>query len=138
MATVVGTVEGASEFTQAQGPSRLHTVSGVENEVESCEVRVKWTSGTYAQADDAEFNPVTAIQDAKRDGKAVTILSACYIADGVENGAIIGAGACTVAANVVTCPLLQEDFTERNNGAMSASWDAGVAFQVTYRQAADY
>jgi len=137
MAVVVGVVESASEYTQANGASRLHTVSGVENEVESCEVRVTWPSGTYAQADDAQFSPATAIQESKRTGKTITILQACYIADGDENGAVIAAGACAVAANVVTCELLQEDFTERGNGAMSATWDAGVAFQVTYRQSAN-
>ena len=137
MATVVGTVVAVANYSQANGPSLLHTVSGVENEVESCIVHVEWVSGTYAGADDANFSPATAIEASKRSGKSVTILQASYVASGDEDGAVLAAGACFVAANVVTCELLQEDFTERSNGAMSATWERPIAFSVSYRQNAE-
>jgi len=137
MAIVEGTTVAVSQYTQANGASLLHTVGGVENEVESCMCSVQWIAGTYAQADDATFEPAQAIQESKRSGKTITILQAAFIASGDEDGAVVSAGACTVAANVITCELLQEDFTERGNGAMGADWDRPIAFQVTYRQASN-
>lgn len=137
MAIVVGQTVAVSQYTQANGASLLHTVGGVENEVESCMCSVQWIAGTYAQADDATFSPAVAIQTSKRSGKDITILQAAFIASGDEDGAVRSAGACTVAANVITCELLQEDFTERGNGAMATEWDRPIAFQVTYRQASN-
>ena len=137
MAIVEGTTVAVSQFTQANGASLLHTVSGVENEVESCMCSVQWTTGTYDQADDATFEPAQAIQESKRTGKTITILQAALLASGDEEGAVVSAGACTVAANVITCELLQEDFTERAATAMGATWDRPIAFQVTYRQSAN-
>jgi hypothetical protein len=129
MAVVVGTVQEAFDFTEAQGPGAA-TVK-----VMNCKVNVAWTAGTYAQADDANFVPATVIQDERRNGKTVTILSACAAAPGDENGTVIGAGACTVAAGTVTCPLTQADLTtERANGAMNATWNKPITFNVTFTE----
>lgn len=134
MATVEGVVQGVAGFTAGTGPSLKHTISSDEYETEGAFVTVTWPSGTYAQADDASFDAATAIQNAKRDGKTVTLLGAVFVSAGDENGAVIGAGPCTVSTGDILCGLLQEDLsTERANGAMSATWNKPLTFFVAYR-----
>lgn len=133
MATVVGTIKSVSGFEQPAGPTPKLTIATQEQRMESCLVGVIWPAGTYASNDDANFNPQSAIQTTRRDGKTVTVLQACMVAPGNENGAEIGGGPCAVAANVVTVELKQEDMsTERADGAMSATWNRPVMFRVTY------
>lgn len=137
MAVVVGTIDSVSGFNLPSGPSLHSTISADEHETECCVVHVTWLSGTYASGDDANFSPATAIQTAKRDGKTVTILQACFMSAGDENGAVVGADACAVSAGVITAGLTQEDLaTERADGAMSATWNRPMAFCVTYHQPA--
>jgi hypothetical protein len=131
MAVVVGTVQEAFDFTEAQGPGAA-TVK-----VMNCKVNVIWPTGTYAQADDANFVPATVIQDERRNGKTVTILSANFAGAGDENGTVIGAGACAVSTGTITCPLTQADLTtERANGAMSGAslWNKPITFNVTFTE----
>lgn len=136
MAVVTGTVQSAFGFTKPTGPSLQHTISSVKRELESCFVTVEFAAGTYASADDANFNPVSKIQAAKRDGKTPVILQAAFVSSGDENGSKRGAAACAVSGGAtVTCGLTQEDLTtERADGAMSATWNRPMTFLVTYYQ----
>lgn len=137
MAVVTGTVAQPFGFQTPAGPSLNHTISSVEYETFCAFVPVTWVSGTYASGDNANFNPA-AMLETTRDGKTVTVLQACCVQAGQENGAIIGADACTVSANVVTCQLLQENLsTERADGSMSATWERPVVFAVWYRTAVE-
>ncbi len=129
MAAVVGVIDSVSDLEEANGPG------GASVKVMHCRVGVTWPAGTYAGADNATFSPKSAIESARRNGKTVTILQACFAAPGEENDAVVGAGACTVSANVVTCPLTQADLsTEHADGAMSASWDKPIFFDVTFTE----
>lgn len=138
MAVVPGVVREVSDIRPVLGPSLHHTISSVEYEILSCIVTVDYPTGTYASADDSNFNPQTAIQNSMRNGKTVTVLQACFASSGDENGSIVGAGACAVSANVVTNPLLQEDLsTEHADGSMSATWNRPLGYCVTFRQAVE-
>lgn len=133
MATITGNVEAVGNHANGFGPSFKHTISSMKQETEGCLVSVSFPSGTYAQADDAQFAPATAIQDSRRDGKVITPLGAVFVSAGSENGSIVGAGACTLEGGLIKCPLLQADLsTERANGAMSATWERPITFFVTY------
>jgi hypothetical protein len=131
MAVVVGSVQEAFGFTEAVGPS-LQVVSSAKK-VQHCFVTVIWPTGTYAQADDANFAPATVIQNERRNNKTITILQAAFVSPGDENGATVGAGACSNSAGTITCPLIQADMsTERANGAVSATWNRPITFCVSY------
>ncbi len=131
MAVVVGSVQEAFGFTEAVGPS-LQVVTNTKK-VMHCFVTVTWPTGTYAQADDANFAPATVIQNERRNNKTVTILQAAFVSPGDENGATIGAGACANTSGTVLCPLLQSDLsTERTNGALSATWNRPLTFCVSF------
>lgn len=134
MTIIDGSILGVSGFTSGTGPSLKHTISSAEYETEGCFVSVTFPTGTYAQTDDAQFDAATAIKNAKRDGKDVTLLGAVFVSAGIENGSVIGAGACAVASSQIKCPLLLEDLsTERGNGAMSSTWTKPLTFFVSYR-----
>jgi ABC-type nitrate/sulfonate/bicarbonate transport system permease component len=112
MAISVATELEAFGFSAPLGPSSKSTISADEHETMSCMITMQWDSQTYAQADDATFSPKTLIEDSMRNGKTVTILQAAFVSAGeAADGTIIGAGACTVAANVVTMPLTSEDLS---------------------------
>lgn len=134
MTIVTGTVMGVSGFTSGTGPSLKHTISSDEWETEGCYVTVTYPTGTYAAADDSDFDAATAIEACKRDSKKVTLLGAVCVSAGNENGAVVIGGACTVASSNIKCQLLQEDIsTERADGAMSATWNKPVTYFVAYR-----
>jgi len=134
MAAVTGTVQGVAGFTSGTGPSPKHTISSDEYETEGAFVTVTFPAGTYAAADDAVFDAATAIQNSKRDGKTVTCLGGVFVSAGLENGTVVGAGACTISSGNIKCPLLQEDLsTEHADGAMNATWTRPLTFFVAYR-----
>lgn len=134
MTIIDGAIQGVAGFTSGTGPSLKSTISSDEYETAGCFVTVTFPAGTYVQADDAQFDAPTAIQNSKRDGKTVTLLGATFVSSGDENGAVIGAGPCTVASSQIKCALLQEDLsTERAAGAMSATWNKPLTFFVSYR-----
>lgn len=134
MAIVTGSVVGVSGFTSGTGPSLKHTISSDEYETQGCFVSVEYASGTYAAADDSDFDAATAIQNSTRDGKTVTLLGAVCVSAGDENGAAVFGGPCIVTSGNIECPLLQEDLsTEHADGAMSATWNKPVTFFVAYR-----
>jgi hypothetical protein len=134
MATITGTVQTAYGFTKPKGPEHTHTISAVEYQTEMCFVHVIFPAGTYAQADDAEFNPIAAIQLAKKDGKTPVIISACCVGAGDENGTIVsGDIVASVTAGVIKMPLLLEDLaTEHANAAMSAIWNRAITYAVWF------
>jgi len=138
MAIVTATEIQAFGFTTPTGPSENSTISGAEHETLGCYVTLEWTSGTYAQADDATFNPATAIQDSLRDGKTITVLSASLASAGRSAaGPIVGGGLVSgVAANVVTLPLVQEDLTTEYADAtgVPAAWDRPICMYVVFHR----
>ncbi len=130
MAVVVGVIDSVSDVGESNGPGSASV------KVMHCRVGVTWPTGTYAQADNANFTAATAIQNCRRNGKTVTVLRACFAAPGEENGTVIGAGDCTVSSGVVTCPLTTADLsTERADGAMNANFNKPVFFDVTFTEA---
>jgi len=138
MAVVAGTVDRAHSFNKTAGPLASIT-NTTEQEVSTCVVDVRWIAGTYASADDANFNPATAIQDSLRNGKSITVIGACGAGHGDENGAIIHAGlVSSITTNTAVLTLLQEDAaTERADGAMSATWNRPVQIVVYFRMDMD-
>ena len=133
MAVVTGTVQAVAGFT-SNGPTLKHTISSDEWETECCFITVTFPAGTYAAAGNAEFDAATAIENSKRDGKAVTVLGGVWVSAGDENGAVISAGPCTVSGDKILCELWQEDITtERADGAMSATWNRPLTFCVAFR-----
>lgn len=133
MAAVAGTVKRAHGFTCLQGDAPNLTVSSAEYQLWGCFVDVEFAAGTYVQADDATFAPGTVIAAALRDGKTITVLHAACAQAGDENGALVGASDCTVSTGTVTCGLTKEDqSTERDAGAMSATWNRPITFFVSF------
>jgi hypothetical protein len=133
MAVVTGTVQEVWGFQRPAGNSLHHTISSKEQELECCFVSVTFESGTYADADEAQFDPTTAIENSKRDGKTVAPLDSCCVRAGDENGSIVGASNVTISSDNVKCRLLQEDLsTERADGAMSSTWNEPIVFCVSY------
>lgn len=131
MAAVVGTVTNVRDFALAGGRQEFVATSTKRLRYALCDVT--FPSGTYAQADDANFTVAALIKSTRKDGKTVTIHQACPVGDGIENGSNIVAGACTVSTGTITFPLLQDDAsTERANGAMSATWQKPLTFCVSY------
>lgn len=134
MAVVTGTARSAFGFTSGTGPSLQSTISGDEWETGGCFVTADYGAGTYASAGNAEVDVATLIENGKRDGKDVTLMGACFVSAGQENGAIIGAKTVAISGDKITCELTQEDLsTERADGAMSAVWGKPLTFFVSYR-----
>lgn len=133
MAVVTGTVQEVWGFQRPAGNSQHHTISAKEQELDCCFVSVIFDDGTYADADEAQFDPTTAIENSLRDGKTVAPLDAACVRAGVENGSIIGANTVTISSDNVKCRLLQEDLsTERADGAMSSTWTDPIVFCVSF------
>jgi len=136
MAAVTGTVVAVSGFTSGTGPSRHSTISAAEWETFGCFVTVEYsdTGDTYASGDDATFDAAAAIQASMQDGRDVVPMGACFVSAGVENGAIVGAKTVAVSGDNVTSELTQEDLsTERDDGAMSATWQKPITYFVSWR-----
>lgn len=129
MAAVTGTVQSVALHSTPFGPKK--DSSG--NEVLACLVVVTF-AGTYAAADDSSTASVnTAIANARRDGKTVTLIDACFCAPGSLAGSIVGANSTAVSGGTVTAQLTGSDLsTELANGALG-TWDHGIGFYVTYK-----
>jgi hypothetical protein len=114
-----------------------NTTDTVEYEIECCFVDVEFNAGTYAQADDADFDPSAVIEATKRDGKTITVLGCSCAGIGNEGSSVlVGADVITsVTSNTVLVPLLLEDLTtERGASAMGTAWDKAIPFFVCYKQ----
>lgn len=147
MAAAVGTVLRAWGFDAAQGTPVVNTVSSNGVIVKTCRVAVQWPTGTYAQADNATFAPATVIQNARRDGKTVTILAACPVAAGrtqvtatPTTVAYPFALACTVSSGTITTQLTGSDLTTEltdSTDLATLTWTAPVVFQVAFHESTD-
>lgn len=135
MATIAATVHRAYNFDKMPGPQASFTKT-TEQYCQTCWIDVTFPSGTYVQADDASVSPATVIQNSLRDGKTITILGCMPVDHGDENGSIVhfdGQTGITIAANVITAAILQEDAaTERTAGAMSTTWNRPIKLAVTF------
>jgi hypothetical protein len=117
MAILATTVVNAYEFQQLD--QKLYTDTD-EYEIWTCKCDLQVTGGNdYATANDATVSPATAIQNAKRDGKTVTVISLVGVRGGSFNllatptvDTLYGLGLVSdVTANVVTLPLTGEDWS---------------------------
>ena len=137
MAISVATELTAFGFTTPTGPSPNSTISAAENETLSCFVTMQFDAQTYAQADDATFNPATVIESAQRNGKTVTVLGAAFVsAAQAADGTIVGGGVVSdITSNVVTMPLTLEDLTsEFTDATLVPAFDRPLCMLVTYHQ----
>ena len=123
MATLNGTIREVFGFTTPLGPYK--SGAATPQAVFGCYVTVDFTAGdVYAQADDATIAAVaTAIQNARRNGKTVTLLGAAVAAPGLEGTSAFGLGLPTsLATGGIVAPVTGTDLaTERSNGAMGAA-----------------
>lgn len=106
-----------------------------DRQILMCFVALTAVAGTYAAADDATASALnTAIQNARRDGRTVTVRQACMAAPGKKaDGTVIGLLAATVAANVMTAALTQADLTtEHANGALNDTFLEPIVLAVCY------
>lgn len=135
MAVVAGTVQTAFGFTVPRGDTTTATASSAEYGVMGCYVNVTFPSGTYSQTDEASIAPATVIAATRRNGRTPTILDCAFAGLGEENGAIVGAKCGTITTGTVAVTLLKEDLTtERDAGAMSATWGKPMCFYVTFKE----
>jgi hypothetical protein len=125
MATVVGLVSPAFGWTKPQGVNiGPVTIGGNAGNMWTVFVSVTFPTGTYAAADDAEFDPTEALESSQ-NGKTYTVLQAMGVTPGREDGDFVHFGPTgSITSNVVKAPLLQEDHsTEHADGAMGAWTD---------------
>lgn len=143
MAISTATVKEVYDFQRLD--ERTYTISAVEYELWTCKVDVTFQTVDYATANDATIAPATAIQDSKRDGKTVTVLSCCGVRGGVFNLAatptvdtLCYAGLpSSIATGTITLPLTGEDLTtELTNGTVLSTsvWKQPITVQVTFAQ----
>lgn len=143
MAISTATVVNAYDFQRLD--ERTYTISGTEYDLWTCKVDVEFKTVDYAQANDATITPATVIQNAKRDGKTVTVLTCAAIRGGVLNLAatptvdtLVFAGTpSTISAGVITLPLTAEDLTTEftNGGVLSTSvWKQPITVQIGFAQ----
>lgn len=145
MAIVATTVKSVANIRQLD--QNLYTDTD-EYEVRQAEVYFAITGGNdYATANDATLSPATAIQNAQRDGKSVTIIGACAAKGGVYSLAaspttrsLYGVGLpSAISTNVITFPLTAEDWsTEMTNATVlsTATDKEYAAMTVTWKQKA--
>lgn len=108
------------------------TTAGAE--ILTCFVGIRAT-GTYAAGDGFTLaNANTAIQNSRKDGRTVAIVSAGFAAPGKVSGATIGAKTISSSGNTISGVFTQGDLsTEWANGAMTlASFDENVQLHVCY------
>ena len=129
MAITDGTIVSVGQHSTNAGP----VVNGSGVPIFSCIVAATVT-GTYAQANDSRLLAVpTAIQNSRRDGKTVAMLSCSMEAPGLEATTPIGAGPLfTISGADVVFPLTTSDMaTEHANAALS-TFTRPIQFRVTY------
>jgi hypothetical protein len=91
-------------------------------------------SGTYVQADNAQFTAVTtAIASSLRSNATITLLSACFAQMGSENGTQIGVKTVAVSSANITCELTGADLTTEHAGAALSTMTEPIYIYVTYK-----
>jgi hypothetical protein len=123
MAVINAAVSSVFGFTTPIGP--YQSGDSPAQQVLGCFVTANFTAGdSYVQADDAAITSVaTAIQNARRNGKTVTVLSAATAAPGLEGTSAFGIGIPTAfTSGTISAPIVGADLaTERTAGAMGAA-----------------
>jgi len=136
MAAVTNSNTQVHGFTTPAGPAPAVTSSTVI--LMGCYLVTEFT-GTYAAADNATIAAKTAIENARRNGKTVTIRDAALSSAAVETLAGVDAnlGAKTIATDgtAITLELTQNDLsTERADGAMG-TFKAPLGLFVCFSEA---
>lgn len=129
MATLVAsnvTVHGHTSVTGIR-------VDSSGNKVFGCYVG-GYFSGTYVQADNAQFTAVqTAIASSLRSNATITLLDAAFAQMGSENGTAIGAKTVAVSTNDITLELTGADLTTEHAGATLSTMVEPIYLYVTYK-----
>jgi len=109
---------GVFGFTVPSGNKR--TTAGAV--IECCYIQIR-ASGTYAAGDGFSLaNANTAIQNCRKDGKTIAIISAGFAHPGKVSGAQIGAKTIANSGNTITGLFTTGDLsTEWANGAMTTA-----------------
>jgi hypothetical protein len=129
MAITDGTITSVGMHSTNAGP----VVNGSSVPILSCIVAATVT-GTYAQGNDSRLLAVpTAIQNSRRDGKTVTMLSCSCEAPGLEGTTPIFAGPLfTISGADVVFPLTTSDMATEHGNAALAAFTRPIQFRVTY------
>lgn len=129
MAITYGTISAVGQHSTNAGP----VVNGSSVPIMSCVIAATFT-GTYAQGNDSSILAIpTAIQDSRRDGKTVTMLSCCMEAPGLEATTPIGAGPLfTISGADVVFPLTTSDLATEHANALLSTFTRPIQFRVTY------
>jgi hypothetical protein len=134
MAAVAGANAQAFGFTTVNGP---HTMTTSLARVMGCYISCTYT-GTYAGGDNATLAAKTAIETARRTGKAVTLRSACWAAPGLETVSgsdnKIAAGTVAVSGANITSELLQNDISTEHADAAMGTWKEPIVYYVTFTE----
>jgi len=141
MTAVAGTVVSVSNFRTPGG--RKASSDSPAQDILCCDVGVNFT-GTYA----AYTSPTTdgfsaaavttAIQNARRNGRTVTLLSACGAMPGLETSTPLGAYACVVpwqsaTAGTICGALTGGTLAAEHAGALLAQ-TSPVFIQVCFKE----
>jgi hypothetical protein len=121
---------GVAEHSAPTGNKR--TTAGAE--ILNCRIGIRAT-GTYAADDGFTLaNANTAIQNSRKDGRTVAIISAGFSHPGKVSGSTIGAKTISNSGNTISGLFTQGDLsTEWANGGMTlASFDELVWLNVCY------
>jgi hypothetical protein len=141
MTAVAGTVVSVANFRTPAGRAQMVTSAGAS--ISSCDIAVNFT-GTYAAytsptTDGFTIAAVTtAIQNARRNGKTVTLLSACGSAPGLESTTPLGACACVVPWQGATtdriCGMLTGGTLAAEHGAALLAQTGPVFLSVEFSE----
>jgi hypothetical protein len=128
MATLSGTITSVSNVRTPAGPK----FDSSKNQVYVCDIGFT-ISGTYVQNDNAQLTSVpTAIQNAMKWNRTVTLLDAMFAAPGDENGTVIGAKTVAVSGSNITFELTGGDLSTEHAGATLATVGQAIFLSVTF------
>jgi hypothetical protein len=129
MAAVTGTVNSVRLLDLASGP----TFDSSTNLVHSAVIYVSFT-GTYAQSDDGTIAAAnTAIANARRDGKTVTIHSAALHSAGLEGTTAIGTyTTISHSSGTLTVQLSTGALTAEHANAALGTFNRDIGIYVSY------
>lgn len=143
MAVAVGTIVNVYDIDEVPGRSGK-VGSSADTSVKTCKVAVKWVTGSYATADDANFAAATAIQNCRKNGKTVTVRRVCAVSSGTYYTSAapttlvrVVAGDFAVTTGTALGPLIQADLsTELTNATdlTTLTWTAPIVFQVEFTE----
>lgn len=135
MTTLAMTVASVFGFTTPAGP--YQSGDSTPQQELGCFIMANFTTGdTYAQADDATISGVaTAIQNARRNGKTVTLIGAATVASGLETATQFGLGMPTsFASGTIVAPVTGADLTTEHAGAAMGTCNRPVCLAVGFKE----